>query len=126
MKKHTPRDQAKDTGMAMVLIALLVAYFAEQPRMVVVAIGLLVVDMVWPAAYGPLAKIWFGLGHVLGTVVSKIILGAVYFLLVTPIGVVRGWLGADAMRTKQWKSGTGSVFDVREHEFASQDIERPY
>jgi hypothetical protein len=40
-------------------------------------------------------------GHVLGWINTRIILGAVFYLIVTPIGAVRRLLGKDPMGTKK-------------------------
>ena len=63
-------EQAKDTGMAMVLICLLLGYFGKFPKFLPVSIVLLLITMAWPKAFKPLAGLWFGLSHVMGQVVS--------------------------------------------------------
>ena len=77
-------EQAKDTGMAMVLICLLLGYFGKFPKFLGVSIVLLLITMAWPKAFRPLAGLWFGLSHLMGQVVSKIILTLAFFLVVTP------------------------------------------
>jgi len=42
-------------------------------------------------------KGWMMIGHVLGWINTRIILGIVFYGIVTPIGVVRRWLGKDPM-----------------------------
>jgi hypothetical protein len=42
-------------------------------------------------------KGWMMVGHVLGWINTRIILGVVFYLIVTPIGAVRRWLGKDPM-----------------------------
>ncbi len=126
LDKSTDRDRAKDTGMAMVLICLLVAYYRNDHRFVVAAIVVLVVDMVSPGIFHYPAKAWFGLAHLMGNVVSRIILTALFFGVVAPVGIARRMLGADPMRRKQWKNGGGSVFKTRDHTYEAEDIEQPY
>jgi len=119
-------NQAKDTGMAMVLILLLVAHFWEIPGLIVWAIGVLLLVMIWPPLFSPLARVWFGLSHIMGTVASKVLLTLVFAIITTPMGVVRRIFGADAMRMKGWKKGTGSVMVERDHLFTSEDLDKPY
>ena len=123
--KSTP-EQAKDTGMAMVLICLLLGYWGKFPKFLPVAIVLLILTMAWPNAFRPLAGLWFGLSHLLGSVMSRVILTVLFFLIVTPIGVIRRWSGADALQLKKWKQGQGSVFVVREGPVQGKDMETPY
>jgi hypothetical protein len=62
----------------------------------------------------------------LGTVMSKILLTIVFFFIVTPVGIIRKWLGADAMQLKKWKKDTSSVFTDRHKMYQPKDIEKPY
>ena len=120
------RDQARDTGMALVLVSLIVFFITREIRYVTIATGLLLLDMIAPALFKPAAKVWFGLSHVLGTVMSKVILALVFFVVLTPMGLLRGLLGKDPMRVRQFKQGTDSVFRVRDHAFGPADIEQPF
>jgi hypothetical protein len=45
-------------------------------------------------------KGWMALGHIMGSINTRIILGLVFFVIVTPIGFVRRLLGKDPMGTK--------------------------
>ncbi len=121
------KDQSKDTGMAMVLIGLIIGLISQSNIWVVLAIILLVLNMIYPALYRPVAKVWLALSRLLGTVVSKILMSLVFFLIVTPVGQIRKKLmGADAMRLKELKKGNGSVFKVRDKTFEDKDIMNPY
>jgi hypothetical protein len=120
------KEQAKDTGMAMVLICLLLGYWGKFPKFLPVSLTLLLITMIWPNAFRPLATLWFGLSYVLGSVVSRVILTVLYFLLVTPVGLIRRLGGADALKLKQWKQGRDSVFIVRQGVIQGKDLENPY
>ncbi len=119
-------EQAKDTGMAMVLICLLLGYWGKFPKFLSLSIALLLLTMVWPKAFRPLAGLWFGLSHLMSQVVSRIILTLLFFLIVTPIGLIRRWSGADSLQLKRWKKGDGSVFVGREGPIQGKDLMQPY
>jgi polyferredoxin len=119
-------EQARDTGMAMVLICLLLAYWRGPSPFVPLGIALLLITMVWPRAFQPLAGLWFGFSHVIGLVASKVILSVLFFGLVTPIGLIRRWGGADSLQLKKWKKDRSSVFKVREGEVLPRDLANPY
>jgi hypothetical protein len=123
--KSTP-EQAKDTGMAMVLICLLLGYWGKFPKFLPVSLALLILTMAWPNAFKPLAGLWFGLSHLLSSIVSRVILTVLFFLVVTPIGVIRRLMGADALQLKKWKQGRDSVFVVREGAIQGKDMTNPY
>ena len=119
-------EQAKDTGLAMVLICLLLGYFGKFPKFLPLSIALLLLTMAWPKAFKPLAGLWFGLSHLMGQVVSKIVLSLAFFLIVTPIGVIRRWMGADSLQLKKWKAGSASVFVERQGAIQDKDLLNPY
>jgi hypothetical protein len=119
-------QKAKDTGLAILLILLLAAQLTENITLILPAIGILVLAMVWPAIFKPLAPLWFGLAYLLGTVVSKCLLTLLFFVLVTPIGALRQIFGSDPMKLKDWKNGQGSVLLERNHTFTKKDIDKPY
>lgn len=118
--------RAKDTAFALVLVLLLVGYFWELPRLIPAAMIALLVAMVYPRIYGPAAVAWFGLSHVMGAVVSKVILTVVYLLVATPVALVRRVMGADSMRFRDWKKGGSSVMVERNHVFRTEDLQRPF
>lgn len=119
-------EQAKDTGMALVLVCLLIAYFGMKRQFVGMAILFLLVAMTWPMAYKHVARIWIGFSLLLGTVMSKVILSIVFLVLVVPVGLIRKGLGRDSLQIKRWKKGEDSVFAVRDHRFVSGDLKNPY
>ncbi len=120
------RAQARDTGMALVLVSLIVFFVTREIRYVTIATGLLVLDMIWPSLFKLPAKLWFGLSHVLGTVMSKVMLSLIFFLVLSPMGILRGLCGKDPMRVRQFRKGEGSAFRVRDHAFVAADIEQPF
>jgi len=125
-KRPITKEQSKDTGMAMVLLLLLASGAFKREILVTAAVIALIVDMTVPRLYRPVAILWLGLSHLLGTVVSKILLTLVFFGVVTPIGVARKLLGIDSLKLKDFKSGENSVMVVRNHIFTGKDIEKPY
>ena len=48
----------------------------------------------------PLNKIWFNFGILLGKVISPLIMGIIFFLVVTPIGVIMRVIGKDILSLK--------------------------
>jgi hypothetical protein len=120
------KKEASDTGMAMVLILLLVGYFTGNTLLYKLAIPVLVLNMIWPMLFYPVAVVWLGFSHLLGGVMSKILLTVVFSLVVVPIGLLRQMMGKDSMRLKSWKSGTGSVMQVRNKIFQPKDLSDPF
>ena len=51
----------------------------------------------------PLNRLWIKLGFFLGTIVSPIIMGIIYFIVLTPTGVFMRLLGKDLLKTSKEK-----------------------
>jgi len=119
-------NKAKDTGMAMVLICLLINIFGKDSLFIILATLFLVINMVVPSVYKPVAIIWFSFAKIIGTIMSKILLVIVFFLIVTPMGITRRLLGKDSLKLKSWKNDHDSVFVTRNNSFSSEDVEAPY
>tara|TARA_B100000809_G_C14609444_1_gene340543 strand:- start:22 stop:438 length:417 start_codon:yes stop_codon:yes gene_type:complete len=60
----------------------------------------LVVAIARPSILGPLNRAWAKLGLLLGQVFNPILLGVVFFLVVTPMAVIRKLLGKDSLHLK--------------------------
>ena len=60
----------------------------------------LVVAIARPSILGPLNRAWAKLGLLLGQVFNPILLGIVFFLVVTPMAVIRRLLGKDSLHLK--------------------------
>ena len=60
----------------------------------------LVVTIARPSILGPLNRAWAKLGLLLGQVFNPILLGVVFFLVVTPMAVIRKLLGKDSLHLK--------------------------
>jgi len=119
-------SQARDTGLALVLLLLLAAQIGGRYALLPLAIGLLVLSMLWPALFRLPARLWFGLAEVLGTLVSTLVLTLVFVLVLTPIATLRRLLGADPLRGRAWRQGQDSLLICRDHTFTAADMERPY
>ena len=124
--KQMTKDQSRDTGMAMVLLLLLIYLKTRREGWLYSAMVLHIVNMTVPRIFAPVAVLWFGLSHILGTVMSKVLLSILFFAVVTPIGLLRRLFGKDSLKLREFKAGTESVMLIRNHLFVAQDIEKPY
>ena len=118
--------RARDTGLALVLLSLLIIYFTGFSRWLPVPISLLVVSMLRPIFFKPLAKLWLGLSVAIGIVMSNVILTVIFFTVVTPVGLIRKVWGADSMQLNRWKKDDGSIFKIRIGKVELKDLEQPY
>jgi hypothetical protein len=61
----------------------------------------------------PLNRGWMKLGEILGRIVSPIVLGAIFFLVFAPVGLVMRFFGRDAMQ-RAWEPGKRSYWVERD------------
>ncbi len=88
-------------GAVFGVIGVWPALFRGEPlRLWAAAVGgtLFLVGMVLPKALWPIHKGWMWLGHILGWINTRILLGIVFYGLITPIGIAFRLMGKDTMR----------------------------
>jgi hypothetical protein len=114
--KTVSKKQASDSGMAMVLILLLIGLLTGNVVYYKIAIPVLVMNMTFPMFFYYFAIVWLGFSQILGTVVSKIILSIVFFVIVLPVGLLRRIIGKDSLQLNQFKKAGSSVMIKRNNQ----------
>ncbi len=120
------KKQAGDTGMAIVLILLLLGLFTKNIIFYKIAIPVLIINMIVPMFYYFFAIIWLGFSQLLGMIVSNILLTVIYIVMVIPVSLIRKIMGKDTLLLREFKKGTNSVMKVRDYTFSPVDIEKPF
>ena len=81
--------------------------------MLPLAAAFLAVALVYPSLLSPLNKLWLKFGLLLYKVMNPLILGLLFFITITPIGVVMRLFGKDFLRLKR-DAGAPSYWLARE------------
>lgn len=118
--------QCRDTCLALTLLLLIILGITDEIIFLYMAIVMLLLGMIFPNSMKPLAKLWYGLSEILGSVVSKIILILIFVLVVTPVALIRQLMGKDVMQLKQYKQCKVSYFVERNHSYTSKDLTKLY
>ena len=66
----------------------------------ITAIIFLILGLINSKVLTPLNELWFKFGLLLGKVVSPLIMGIIFFLVVTPIGLIMRIIGKDLLNLK--------------------------
>ena len=96
----------KSFGVVFFLVFLIISLYpllnSENLRLwsLIVSLVFLILGVLNSNLLSPLNKIWFKFGVLLGRIVSPIILGIIFFLVVTPTGLVMRLLGKDVLNLK--------------------------
>jgi hypothetical protein len=71
----------------------------DSPRLWAIIIGslLIVLGAVVPRSLKQIHFVWMKVGHVLGWINTRIILGVIYYALFTPMGLIMRLMGKDSM-----------------------------
>jgi len=72
----------------------------------IVSILFLLLGIINSKILTPLNKIWFKFGILLGKIVSPLVLAIIFFLVVTPTGLIMRMLGKDLLNLKKNKNKT--------------------
>ena len=107
-KIKTPSNRS--FGLVFFVVFLIVALwplkYEEDIRLwsLVLSIIFFVLGVLNSKLLTPLNKLWFKFGIFLGAIVSPIVIGIVFFLVVTPIGIFMRFLGKDLLKTIKVKN----------------------
>ncbi len=80
--------------------------------------------LVWPAGLKPVYRVWMTLAVILGYFVSRILLSLIYYLVVTPIGLIMRLIGKDLLDLKL--KDRESYWHVRDEEYDPKQTEKMY
>jgi hypothetical protein len=92
--------------VVFLLIALYPLTYEGEIRIwsLIISIIFLILGLLNSKILAPLNKIWFKFGILLGKIVSPLIMGVIFFLVVTPIGLIMRLLGKDVLNLKYNKN----------------------
>ena len=118
--------QCREFGQVLVLVCIGLGLYHKNNHFIVAAFWAMLITVLVPKIFFPLAVIWFGVAEILNRISSWLILHLVFFLLVIPMGLIRKWAGKDSMKLKQFKKGRGSVMTIRDHQYESSDLKNTF
>ena len=70
----------------------------------IISLIFLVLGLLNSKILAPLNKLWFKFGIFLGKIISPLIMGIIFFLVVTPTGLIMRFLGKDVLNLKYNKN----------------------
>jgi len=93
-------------GLLFCIFFLVVGMFplikGEDPRIIYLLISIifLFLGVINSKILTPLKKLWIKLGDLLGIIIAPIIMGLVYFLILTPLSIIVKVAGKDLLKLK--------------------------
>ena len=108
MKKIINKKKSnKSFGILFFIVFLIIGFWpltnGEEIRFwsILISLIFLILGILNSKVLTPLNKAWFRFGVFLGNFVSPIIMGIIFFLVVTPIGLLMKLLGKDLINLKK-------------------------
>ncbi|HAH24570.1 MAG TPA: hypothetical protein DCL77_12605 [Prolixibacteraceae bacterium] len=126
IKTSFNKKEHVDSGLALLLLTLLTGLLMNQQVVLRVAIGEVLVILIAPIVVYPFTFLWLNISDLLGRIMSKLLLTAIFVLLVCPVGLIRKAMGKDTLLLKKFKNGKDSVFTDRHHTYSKTDFTAPY
>lgn len=115
-----------DSGLALLLLTLLLALWLNPQIGIRIAIAELIVILIAPAVLYPFTFLWLNISELLGSIMSKVLLTLIFILFVCPVGMIRKAMGKDALLLRRFKKEEGSVFTKRGHSYTKSDFTAQY
>ena len=112
MKETIQIGSNKSFGIVFFVVFLLISlypltYVGEiKLWSLIISFIFLILGLLNSKILAPLNKIWFKFGILLGKIVSPLIMGAIFFLVVTPIGIILRLMGKDVLNLKYNKNNS--------------------
>ena len=100
----------RNFGIVFFVVFLLIALFPlisnGEIRIwsIITSLIFLVLGLLNSKILSPLNKLWFRFGLFLGKIISPLIMGIIFFLVVTPIALIMKLLGKDVLNLKYSKN----------------------
>ena len=99
-------ENNKSFGILFFIVFLIIAIWpvlsSEAVRIwaAVISVVFLILGIINSKILTPLKKGWIKLGEILGRVIAPIVMGFIYFIIITPIGILMRLIGKDLLNTK--------------------------
>ena len=94
--------------IVFLIIALYPLIFNENIRLwsLIISLVFLILGLINSKILTPLNKAWMKFGLILGKIVSPLVMGIIFFFVVTPTGIIMRLLGKDLLNLKKNNKST--------------------
>lgn len=130
----TANPSAEGRRFGLLFAAVFAALFGigllrghARPVLAALSIAALAAALLLPRRLAGPRRLWVRLGEAISVVTQPVILGAVYFLVLTPTGLLRRWLGGSGAHWHdRRRGGSRSHWQDARHTYCAADLEKPF
>ena len=106
MRTEINKSSNKNFGILFFIVFFLISIFplsnSEEIRVwsLIISFIFLILGVLKSEILTPLNNLWFKFGIILGKIVSPLVMGMIFFFVVTPIGLLMRLIGKDLLNLK--------------------------
>ncbi|PCH99257.1 MAG: hypothetical protein COB85_00295 [Bacteroidetes bacterium] len=117
------RDKVLE-AILVIVTGLLVFYFIfEIDELVYIALVVAVISLLSKWVASKIVWLWYKLSEVMGYVMSRILLSAVFFLFLYPISILYKLFNKDPLKLRR---SDQSYYESRDHKYTAKDLKNPW
>jgi len=117
------REKVHSTIIGLCVGLFLIYFLYEVNWLLYVIPSLLFISLVWKWLAEKISFLWLKFGEGLGWINSRILLGVIFFIVLTPMALLRNLFKKDELKLKR---GYSSTFEERNHTFTAKDLKNPW
>ena len=112
IKKNDKFENNKSFGILFFIVFILVSVWplknGEDLRIwsLLISLVFLFLGLINSKILTPLKSVWIKFGYLLGNIISPVVMGIIYFLVLTPTGIIMRLLGKDILKLNKNKLNT--------------------
>jgi hypothetical protein len=119
------KEKNQETILAIVLGLLVIWYFTGLTVLIYISLGLVITAIFSQSLSGIITFLWLKLSHIMGYVMSRVILSMVFFLFLFPIALLARTFSKNSLQLKKMPEGQ-SYYQERNHTYTKGDLENPW
>ena len=110
-------------GIILFSVSALLYYYSENYYQILlfIASGFLWLSIIIPILLKPVYLVWMSFAVILGWIMTRVILSSLFYLIITPIGIITRLLGEDFLELKT--SNSDSYWNERDR---SKELNQNY
>lgn len=120
------RRQNTEVGIVIVLVLLMTGLITSEIVWYKTCVLVLLLSVLCPVVYTPVSWLWFGLARIVERLFSTILLTLVFYLVVTPVALLRRCVAKDTLRLRCFKKQKDSVFLVTDKKYTKEDLDKQF
>jgi hypothetical protein len=120
LMKQSPRHKELETILVLVLVPVACYLAYRKPWLLMFSLITGITGLLVPVAGKVVHELWMKFAELLGFVTNRVILAAIFFVIVCPLGWISKKLGKSSIVIKP---GAVSNFKERNHTYSKEDLE---